>query len=452
MVRRTSATARNGIWSVVESAAPLAASAIFLAILARMVPVNEFGVYAYATTLAGIGLTIITAGLNGLAVRELVNHPEHQGQIVSDLLLIRCCFAVLATAGIIATAYLSGGTSGTIAAGFASGAVLARAGDAPTYWFQATLKTRTTARIRTVLALSLLIVRCAIAVVFADIWLILSIFVLEAILSSAAILGAYLRNESSPRLVRPSIGRSLTLLKTSWPLIASSVADQVNSRADVLIIQAFQGPFQVGLYSAATKLGEFAYFLPRSYAAGTFRALLDTRREHGAESHQYRSMLQRSLDLTFWSGLALAAPLSALSWFLMPAFFGSDFSIASAVMSVYSFTLPFVFMAAAASKWIIAEGKLLASLWRHGTAAILAVALNLALVPSHGIIAAAWVSVLTSAYSSWLSFLLTRSTARYGLQMTLAIVWPLRGAIRMVGRQVRHSSRRNLWEQNRDDH
>lgn len=427
---------RNGIWSTIETAVPMLSTALFLMMLARVLSASDFGVYAYATTMAGFGVAAVTAGLNGLAVRELVTRPDEQGSILSDLMLLRVVFAALASVVLVAIALTAGEDALTMATFFAALVVFGRAIDAPTFWFQAVTRTRITASVRTVVSLLALAARAAVAFLAPSLAAFLALLAAEALVTSVVILIRYRAAPQAPRFARPSAARALALLRRSWPLMASAVADQLNSRADILIIQALLGSGPLGIYAAATRLGEFSYFLPRSYATGTFPALLAVRDRFGARSAEYRAALQRSLDSTFWMGVLVTVPLFLLSDWLVALMFGAQFAAAGPVLAVYSLSTPFVFLGAAASKWIIAEGKFHASLWRHLGGALINIVLNLLLVPQYGLIAAAWVAVFSYAFAGCFSFLLTPSTWRYGFQMILAILAPVRMVFRFAARLI----------------
>jgi O-antigen/teichoic acid export membrane protein len=132
----------------------------------------------------------------------------------------------------------------------------------------------------------------------------------------------------------------------------------------------------------------------------------------------------------------LAASLAFFAPILIEGLFGARYSDAIPLLQVQSIALPFVFMGAVLSKWIIAEGRLGASVVRHWAGAALNVALNLWLLPRYGLVAAAMATGCSYITANYLSLFLIRSTRQPACQMSLAIVWPFRLGIDWTRRRL----------------
>jgi O-antigen/teichoic acid export membrane protein len=72
----------NSTWNALQQLVYLSASSFMGVILVVALPVEEYGLYAYATALCSIGLAVMTAGLSGLAVKALVQDPASNGHTV----------------------------------------------------------------------------------------------------------------------------------------------------------------------------------------------------------------------------------------------------------------------------------------------------------------------------------------------------------------------------------
>lgn len=415
---------RNGVWSIAQAFAPAASSAIFAIVIARVLPVEQFGLFAYATSLVGIGVAVVTAGLNALAVREFVEHPKQHDAIVAALLVIREGFA-LAAYVILLVISLSGGSTAAIAATAVAGlALFARAADAPELWFVASYRARVPALIRVGAAGGWLAVKLAVAFSAPSLPVFLALFVIEPVTVAVLVVLAYLRQHDSPGLSRPSWSTARTLLKTARPLILSSAADQVNMRGDVVVIQAISGSASVALYSAAARLSEMTYLLPNAFMAGLFPRLVEIRRLHGEASQEYHHALERLFVRSFWLGAAVAGGTIAVSGWLVPMLYGDAYAASVDVLRIHVLAAPFAFMAAVSSKWLVAEGLLWASLKRHLAGAATNIALCLLLVPTIGIQGAAIATVVSYAISNYLSLFVGARTRPAALLMTKAMVWP----------------------------
>jgi O-antigen/teichoic acid export membrane protein len=416
----------NGLWASVQQGLFLGSNALLTVMLARTLTVGDYGTYTYAITVASFGLAIMTAGISSLGVKSLVGAAASAAVYVPSLIVIRELFALAGYVLILLLALVTDNSTSAIAVAFAGLVLFARALDAPEMWFSAEMRGGTPARIRIAVTAIFLGLRVAAFFAGASISVFVAAFVFESLAASTWILLRYLKTSASPGLARPSRQYSRRMLRSSWPLMLSSLANQVNLRGDVVVIQALTGSAAVGVYGVASRVSEIAFFLPVVFMNATFPLLLQTRKEFGQGSRQYLRFLQASYDRAFWLGCLISVLVLALGPTLVPLVFGERYTEAVPVLSIQVLACPFVFMAAVFSKWIVAEGTLWVSLVRHATAAGINIVLNIALIPPLGLRGAALATLASYVMASYLSCFLTKGTRLAGKQMTLAMIAPVR--------------------------
>jgi len=422
----------NGMWGAVQQTLAVASSSAFSLLLILFVPVREYGVYSYGISLASIGIAVMSAGLSGLAVKALVVDRARNAGIVTSLLLIREGFALGAYV-LLVSASLTSGDSLTIAVTCVSClALFGRAFDAPELWFVSQMRSRRVATARIGVTVALFAFRMVALFLWPHVELFVALYVLEALLAAALIVIKYLRERDSPGLGKPDRRIAKELMGSSWPLMLSSVANQLNLRGDVLLIQAFLGAASVGIYSAAARLSEVANFLPVVFMNATFPVLLDLRKSVGGDHPDYHRALQKSYDRAFWAGVVVAVGVASVGSALITLVFSDTYAPAVPVLCISLVACPFVFMAAVYSKWIIAENILWSSLTRHAFGAVLNLTLNVVLLPTYGIIGSAWATLISYVASSYLACFLGKKSRFAARQMTLAIIAPLRLLLRAV--------------------
>lgn len=426
----------SAAWATGQQLATTGSAAITGILLARHLTIGDFGAYSYATTLAAMGTMVMTAGLSGLAVKALVNDRTNERRTMTALIVTREFFAAIAYVGFLLISLTSGDDVSVSVSAVAMIVLFARGLDATELWFQSRAESSKTAPVRIGAVLLALVARVVGMVLGLDLIGFIVIYVLEAVLTSGALLWRYFSDSRSPRLGRVELDTPRTLLGDSWLLLAGGVANQINTRADIVILQALAGSVTVGLYSAAARLSELFYFLPVVFMNAFFPRLLAVRKEEGAQSARYRRELQRAYDLACWVGVTVAVIVLLIGPWALTLLYGDEYAQSGDVLRIHVLALPFVFMAAVFSKWIIAEDLLFASLMRHALGAVLNVALNFALIPSLGMYGSAYATLASYALASYLSCFATRSTRPAGVQMTLALVWPLRLAARGMSRMI----------------
>lgn len=430
----------SATWATLQQIVTLGGTAVSAILLARVLTLEEFGVFSYATTLAGIGMTIMTAGLSSLAIKQFVQEPERQRFTMTALVVIREVLAVVAYLVLLALSLTSDDPSTTAITGIALLVLFARAVDANEFWFQSRVASHKTAVVRISTVLVFLMVRVALALSGAGLIVFVALYVLEAVVVTVGLLVRYVQDKESPGFGRIDPALMKELFGKSWILLLSGIAAQANTRGDIIVLQALLGSESVGVYAAAARFSELFYFLPVVFTTATFPALLATRRKEGADSKKYRFLLQRSYDSACWVGLGLAAGVFFLGPPLIVLLYGDGFAASGPVLQVHVLALPFVFMGAVFSKWIVAEHLLLASLSRHLLGAVLNIGLNFIFIPQYGLIGAAYATLISYSISAYLSCFLSKSTRGAGIQMTLAFVAPARLLVRKIRTRGIHDS------------
>lgn len=424
-------------WATAQQFVTLGSTAASSVVLARSLSVHDFGVFSFATSLATMGTVVITAGLSGLAIKVLVDDVDRQHRTMTALIAIREIFAVICYLTLIGLALTTGSQDLVGATAIAGIVLFSRAFEAAEFWYQSRVDSGKTAPIRIGVVLVMLAVRVAAAFFGADLIVFLLLYVAESVIYGALLIRRYLTDQASPRFARLELETPRALLSRSWLLLLSSVAAQINTRGALLLIQWILGTSTVAIYSVASRLSEVLYFLPVVFMTATFPALLAQRKRFGKGSVQYHRALQRSYDQAFWIGVVLAVALYFVGPIIVTLLFGHQYESAGAVLRVQVVALPFVFMAAVFSKWIVAEDLLAASLVRHGLAALINIGLNVALLPVIGVIGAAYATLVSYVAASYLSCFASRSTRLAGIQMTRAIIAPARLVISMIHRRPR---------------
>lgn len=425
----------SAAWAGSQQLVLLGSSAVVGIILARTLPISAFGVYAYAIALTTIGTAVVTGGLSGLAIKAFLDDPDHQQQTMSALIAVREAFALIAYVLLLAITLTSGDTVVREATALSGLVLFARAFDGVEYWFQARLESRKTAAVRMAAVGVMLGVRLVAGLLGASLGVFLVLFLAEGILIGAGLAFRYLRARNSAGFGRPDVAHVRKLLSRSWLLLLSAVANQINFRADVVLIQALIGSTAVGTYAAAARVSELTYFLPVVVMTATFPALLETRRSHGQGSPAYTRMLQRSYDRACWAGVLVGGIVWLLGPWAIRFLYGDAYAPAGEILRIHVLALPFVFMGAVMSKWIIAEDLLWTSLKRHVLAAMINVALNLILIPHHGLTGAAIASVVSYAFASYGACFVGRAMWPPGRSMSLALVWPIRLVLGLMTRR-----------------
>ncbi len=310
-------------------------------LLARWMPTDDFGTYAYLVS--WVLLLSIPADLGlGTASLRLVPEYRAKGSLRPIASLRRFSHRVtLATASIIATVAICV----TFSLGRTTGAVLVILIAAALIPLQAlvTLRselTRSTGRVGWTYGPSHVFQPLAVIIMCAGAFSIGVNLGAETVLlaTAASLLLTCVIQLAVLHVVLPERSTDATRkddtkrwTRISIPLMLISVSSLLISRSDVLIVGALEGPLAAGLYHAASRTASFAQF-PLIAFAGIAAPLIASLHAQG-DSVQLARMVRAAARWTFLTSAAVALLLVLFGRQVL-GLFGEDFSAAHSVLVI----------------------------------------------------------------------------------------------------------------------
>ena len=290
-VARKSGIVGNASYLLLAQVAAMLSPAVTAILVARKMDVAEFAAFSYALALIAVATSVMTAGLAGLAIREItsglsIGRAEASGTLKS-IVALRELFSCIGVAVILLFAYLGQSDISVVTlTAVLSFSLFFRAADAIEFWQQAQEKVSYFVLLR----VSVIMLSTGIRAVLILNGTSLTVVVASMVIESAVLSGAswvYNRNSSIPVNISSRRGQSaLQLLKMSWVLLLSGLLAQLSMRLGVIYLGNFSDATEVAQFAAASRLTEFAFVLPVVVTTASFPRLLRTRSEHGRDSSQ----------------------------------------------------------------------------------------------------------------------------------------------------------------------
>jgi len=419
---RDSQVARQFGWlaaaKVVQGVAGLAAT---LAVARALGPV-EFGALSLAIAIASFVAMIAALGLEQVATRDLV--ATGSGPRTLRLLRrLRWSGALVGAVVLVAVAVLP--QVRALGAGPALLVLallpLAQVGDLAEWRLLAAGQGRHVAM--AVVAVSPLAALVRVALAFAGegalafAWVLVGEWALRSLLMMAAARSQEARrDEGAP----PALREALELLRESTPLLLAGIAVFAYMRIDQFMIAAMLGQQQVGLYSAVVTLAELPLVLPTLL----LRAALPTLARQSQESPARRDRtLLRLMGMSLYLHLGVALVLALLAEPLVVLAYGEAYRPAVAAFRIQVLAAPLVALGVLSSGWLVLERRTGHALRRTLLGAVANVALNVFLIPAHGIAGAAFATLVSQALATWLADAAYRDTRGLFMMKTRAL-WP----------------------------
>jgi O-antigen/teichoic acid export membrane protein len=304
------------------------------AVLARRVSAAGFGVAGIAQSATSYFNLISDLGLGTVAIREGAQNPRRLQQVISAIIGLRLVVtAVLVPLGFLTALYLP--YSDEVRNMFRVYVLTLPIQALTVEWvFRAVQKMYLNTALQIASALLTLILTVALVRQPRDLNWIAGTFALAT--GVAVALGIYfLRREGfrawpsfSPREYRYLVAQSI-------PLCLGSIAVTLYAQTNNLILGALRGDAEVGLYVAASKLGQVCYYPIWLYFAAMAPALMEA---WAFSPVSARSLLSTSVRTTAIISIGSGLVASCISQWAITLLFGKGFQGASAAFNILVWT------------------------------------------------------------------------------------------------------------------
>jgi O-antigen/teichoic acid export membrane protein len=312
--------AKATLISLVLRVVGVAIGVITTALLARYLAPAGYGMLSLALTLGTASVQIADLGVASATSSLIARQRVEAGRTLGTGVALRTLFAVVASAGLLATALagLYGSSSGVVA-------VIAVATPLSA---TAVLTAGSTARFRPETASILALVQ-SIAWLGAVFFVVRSggsvptlawCFVGVAVLQTGVSISM---NRKIVPIGRPSFPEARRILALSWPLAVSSLAVTAYYRLDSVILFSAKGAAEVGYYSAAYKLLDVAQLAPGVISASLLPLAAGSIGMSPAMRQMILSLATRTAALI---GIGTALLFITLATPLISFLYGRDFA------------------------------------------------------------------------------------------------------------------------------
>ena len=368
-------------------------SGLFVGIwVARYLGPEQFGLFSYLIAFTAIFAGIAKLGLDGIMVRELVNHPAKRDTYLGTAFWLKIigAFIVMALMVVIVPLTSNDATTSLFIFIIAAGLVF-QSFEVVEFYFQSQVLAKIVSICKvSQLALSSIIKITLVLNEAELIWFVV-VTTFDVLSLAVSYFTAYMIRKKPAFFKYFDLSIAKKLLKDSWPLIFSAIVVMIYMRIDQIMVKEMLGVYEVGVYSAAVRLSEAFYFIPMIITASLFPAILNAK-NHSEEL--YKQRLQKLYTLMVWFAIAIALPMTFLSDWLIQLLFGQAYQESGEVLMIHIWSAVFVFLGVSSSKYLLAENLTIIEFQRTLLGAVSNVLLNLWLIPIYSIAGAAMATLL----------------------------------------------------------
>jgi O-antigen/teichoic acid export membrane protein len=386
-------------WLLVDKLARLFFGLITMAMIARHLGPEAFGIWSFAialTTIAG-GLAIL--GLDKVVVKELVSFPDKQDMILSTALVMRIAAGILSCLICIVIVGFTKSSLYLLCTGITGFNIVLQSFDVFDYFYQANNQVQKVI----IPKVGVFVFFCAIKLLFilcngslvTFVWL----SFVELFITYIIILVFYLNTTQVKLFAAFSMKEANRLMIHSWPLMFTGILVLLYMKSDQLMLDTFGNPVQLGEYAAAARISELWYAIPTVISTALLPGLVQKRQ---TDIQAYWKTIEKWLRFSFWISILIGIMMSFIAGKLTGVLYGDKYPHSGAILVIHVWANIPVFLCVVIMQYQIVEGAYKTNLYATVVGLIVNVVINILLIPSMGGIGAA-----ISTVASYVSLCIT---------------------------------------------
>jgi len=389
---------KNLLWLLFDYSLRLVGGYFIAIWLARELGPKYYGIYNYAIANASILAAIAVAGLQGVAIKFLVENKEEHHTYMGTIFWIRIMAAFISYVFLFAYLFFNEPTLSTkaILSLFIGLKVFFTPLSVVELYFESIVKSKFKVISRNI-AYAIRSVLIVLFIVLEWPFLALGFIVLiEELLGVFWLLFYYKKDKKSVLKWQFNLGFAKAMMHEAWPMVISSAGAILYMKIDQVMVVELLSEKEGGYYSAAVKISELFSFIPGLIVGTFFPAIIESKMKNEID---YKSKMRKLilLMLTIAGILGLGIYLFAYEFVFYS--FGEDYISSVSIIRIHIWTLLLTFTAAVLSRWLIVEKLTRFSILRHSIGVVINIVLNFLLIPKFGGEGAAYASIVSLLFA-----------------------------------------------------
>jgi len=342
---------RNSSMLIVTKIVTKLASTVLIIGIARILGDVRFGVFS--TLLAYVSFFSLVAefGLTVPLIRTIARQPENAGREIGKIVSLKIPLSIIAICGLICTSFLNG-VPWDLAFIFGLSMVMEMQAQGSVRAFEGVRDMKYIA-IVTILEKSVLCVGgFSVLLLGGNLFHLGIIYLLSN--ATSFLFSAFLFSRKFSKIEFSKLTQiDIKYLKTALPFVIGGFFSILYNREDILILNLYRGPAEIGWYNAALRIIEALIFIPTAMVGAVFPLLA---KYSGVNHAKFTEITWRSLGGLLGVGLVLTAGTFLFSDQIIYLLYKAAYIPAGPVLKTLCLLVPFYFGNALLGNALIAAG------------------------------------------------------------------------------------------------
>lgn len=392
--------------------------------VARYLGVEKFGILSYSIAFVLLFRPFAMFQLEGICVREIIKFPDEKNDILGSAFSLSLTAGVLSfliVVNLITVFQPARPIYHTIVSIVGIGLIFLSF-EVFDYWFQARVSSKSVVVARTLVLVITSLLKIGGIWLKAPLIFFAWINLLELILVGLSLAIAYSSSGSRIRALRANFKWIKKLLYDAWPLALSGIAATIYLRIDTIMLGQMLGAHEVGIYTAATRLAEAWYFLPISIMASLYPVIIKSINNKSIDPDK---RMQQIYNLMVFMGYVVGIVTTLFAAPIVTLLFGSEYQQSAQVLTMYIWSGVFVNIAMGKSAYLKAMNYTKIQFVSTAFGAMINIFLNLVFIKKHGVIGAAWATIISYSVEAYFILFLFSKTRQQAKMITRAFFIPI---------------------------
>lgn len=360
---------------------------------ARYLGPSNYGTLQYTAAYISFFLNIAALGMEGVIIKEMIAHPDEEGEYLGSAIVFRLIAGFLSTLAIILLILVlnPGDTLKLVLVLIQTTQFIFKACWILDAWFQRRLQSKYVSIGKMLASIvvsgyKIFLLVTAQKLVWFAVSYALSDFVIAAVL-------IYFYKKEGGQKLRYNYEKGKALLLGSYHFVLADIMSAVYGYSDRIMIGKMMTDADVGFYTTAATVSMMWLFVPNAIIK-SFRPTIMEFKEKGNEK-MYLRRLEQLMSTVFWLSVGVALVLTVFGKLAIRILYGEPYLPAAAPLAILVWSTVFAVTSMTRSTWILSEEK--NRFVKHFTfmGAALNVVLNVIMIPLMGIWGAAFATLVT---------------------------------------------------------
>ena len=383
-------TVRNAGWLIGGKIAQMLINLVVGLLTARYLGPSNYGLINYAGAYTAFFASLCTLGINSVIVKELIDRPKAEGEVIGTTLVLRSISSFLSALTIIGVVSVVDADEPTTIAVVAlcSIGLLFQLLDTFNYWFQSRLQSKVTA-IATLVAYAVT-AAYKVFLILTDksvVWFALATSV-DYLCIGVLLLLSYRKNGGEKLSFSWQYGK--TLLGKSYHYILAGLMVSVYGQTDKLMLKQMINEAEIGYYSTAVSLCNVWCFVLAAIIDSVVPSIMQA---HNENEETFKQRNRQLYAIIFYISVFVSLCFTVLAKPAISILYGEAYLPAVGPLRVITWYTAFSYLGVARNSWVVCKERQKYLVWIYLASAAINVLLNSLLIPSFGAVGAAWASL-----------------------------------------------------------